>query len=229
MNYDTKIIHNGSEIDKITGALSVPIYQVSTFYQSDIENPGKYMYSRSENPTREALEKTVAVLENGKYGYAFASGMAAITSALLGFLKSGDHIVATQDIYGGTYRFLTKFLPRFGIETTFVDMTNSQNIRKAIKQNTRVLFIETPSNPLLTITDIKECAIITKEFNLISMIDNTFMTPYFQKPLDFGIDISIHSATKFLGGHSDLVAGIVVTSNEEYAKKIYSVQNDFGS
>lgn len=228
MKYGTKILHNGNEIDPNTGALSIPIYQTSTYHQSDLEHPGKYDYSRSGNPTREALEKTLAALENGTYGYAFASGMAA-TSSALAILKQGDHIIATEDIYGGSYRILTRFFTKFGIETTFVDMTRLDNIRAAVRPSTKALFLETPSNPLLKVTDIVGAVNIAREHNLITMIDNTFMSPYFQRPLDLGVDIVIHSATKFLGGHSDVIGGAVITNSEKLAKEIYFVQNGFGA
>ncbi len=228
MKYGTRILHNGNELDPHTGALSIPIYQASTYHQHDVDNPGKYEYSRSGNPTREALEKTLAALENGTDAYAFASGMAA-TSSALSILEQGDHIVATEDIYGGSYRILSRFFSKFGIKTTFVDMTQLENIEKAIQPNTKVLFLETPSNPLLKITDIAGVVQIAKRRHLITMIDNTFMSPYFQRPLDLGVDIVIHSATKFLGGHSDVIGGAVITKSKEMAAKIYFVQNGFGA
>jgi cystathionine beta-lyase len=228
MKYGTRILHNGNELDPHTGALSIPIYQASTYHQHDVDNPGKYEYSRSGNPTREALEKTLAALENGTNAFAFASGMAAISSAL-SILEQGDHIVATEDIYGGSYRILTRFFSKFGIKTTFVDMTRLENIENAIQPNTKALFMETPSNPLLKITDIAGMAQIAKQRGLLTMIDNTFMSPYFQRPLDLGVDLVIHSATKFLGGHSDVIGGAVVTKSKELAAKIYFVQNGFGA
>lgn len=228
MKYGTLILHNGNELDPHTGALSIPIYQASTYHQHDVDNPGKYEYSRSGNPTREALEKTLAALENGTAAYAFASGMAA-TSSALSILEQGDHIVATEDIYGGSYRILRSFFNKFGIKTTFVDMTRLENIEKAIQPNTKVLFLETPSNPLLKITDITGVVQIAKRRQLLTMIDNTFMSPYFQRPLDLGVDLVIHSATKFLGGHSDVIGGAVITKSKELAAKIYYVQNGFGA
>ncbi len=227
MKYGTLILHNGNELDPHTGALSIPIYQTSTYQQPD-NNPGKYEYSRSGNPTREALEKTVAALENGTYAYAFASGMAA-TSSALSILEQGDHIVATEDIYGGSYRILSKFFNKFGIQTTFIDMTHTENIEKVIQPNTKAIFLETPSNPLLKITDIAGVVQIAKRYQLMTIIDNTFMSPYFQRPLDLGVDLVIHSATKFLGGHSDVVGGAVITKSKELAAKIYFVQNGFGA
>ncbi len=228
MKYGTLILHNGNEFDPYTGALSIPVYQASTYQQHDVDNPGKYEYSRSGNPTREALERTLAALENGANAYAFASGMAA-TSSALSILEQGDHVVATEDIYGGSYRILSSFFNKFGIQATFVDMTRLENIKKAIQSNTKVLFLETPSNPLLKITDIAGVVQIAKRHHLLTMIDNTFMSPYFQHPLDLGVDLAIHSATKFLGGHSDVIGGAVITKSKELAAKIYFVQNGFGA
>ncbi|OHD34541.1 MAG: cystathionine gamma-synthase [Spirochaetes bacterium GWD1_27_9] len=229
MKYQTLILHNGNEIDKATGALNIPIYQASTFNQEDVEIHQKYTYARSENPTREALEKTVASLESGKHGYAFSSGMAAISSAISAFIEQGDHIIATSDIYGGSYRILTQFFNKFGVTTTLVDTTDLNNIKDAIKPNTKLLFLETPSNPLLKVTDIVGCVEIAKKHNLITILDNTFMSPYFQRPIELGIDVVVHSATKFIGGHSDVIGGVTVVKNDEYAKKIYFVQNGFGA
>ena len=228
MKYGTLILHNGHELDPHTGALSIPIYQVSTFHQHDIDNLGKYGYSRSANPTREAFENTLAVLENGTHGYAFSSGMAAISSSLA-ILDQGDHVVATEDIYGGSYRILTCFFNKFGLTTTFVDMTKLENLEEAIRPNTRAVLMETPSNPLLKITDIVGVVGIARKHGLLTMIDNTFMSPYFLRPLDLGVDIVIHSATKFLGGHSDVLGGAVITKSEELASRIYFVQNGFGA
>lgn len=228
MRYGTLILHNGNEIDPQTGALSIPIYQASTFHQADLQNPGKYDYARSGNPTREALENTMAALEKGTHAYAFASGIAAVSSVLATF-QQGDHLIATEDIYGGTYRALTGIFSKFGIETDFVDMTNINNIRSLIKPNTKAIFLESPSNPLLKVTDLVGAVKIAKEYNLLTIIDNTFMSPYFQRPLELGIDISIHSATKFLGGHSDVIGGVVVVKCPELAKKIYYIQNGFGA
>lgn len=228
MKYGTKILHNGNEIDPHTGALSIPIYQVSTFHQYDIDNLGKYDYARSGNPTREALEQTIAVLEGGKYGYAFASGMAAVSSVLSIFRK-GDHIIAPEDLYGGTYRVLTQFFNELGIEATFVDTSDVDAIKNAVRNNTKALYLETPSNPLLKISDLNAAVDIAKKHNIISIIDNTFMSPYFQRPLDLGVDISIHSATKFIGGHSDVIGGLVATNREDLAQRIRFIQNGYGA
>lgn len=228
VKYGTLILHNGNEIDPHTGALSMPVYQASTFHQHDIDDFGRYAYSRSGNPTREALEKTLAALENGSHAYAFSSGMAAISSSLA-ILEQGDHIVAPEDIYGGSYRVLTRFFPKFGITTTFADMSRLENIEQALKPSTRALFLETPSNPLLKITDLAGASEIAKKHGLLTIMDNTFMSPYFQRPLDLGIDIVVHSATKFLGGHSDVIAGAAITKSKELASKLYSVQLSFGA
>ncbi|GFP76075.1 trans-sulfuration enzyme family protein [Clostridium fungisolvens] len=228
MRFGTKLIHNGNEIDEETGALSIPIYQASTFHQRDIDNFGKYDYSRSGNPTREALEDTIAQLENGHRGFAFSSGMAA-TSSVLSIFSSGDHIVICEDVYGGTYRITTKVLSRFNIEFTFVDASKLENIRSAIKENTKAIFLETPSNPMLKITDLKGAISIAKEKDIIVIVDNTFMSPYLQRPLDLGADIVVHSATKFIGGHSDVVGGLAVAKTKELADRIYTIQNSFGA
>jgi cysteine-S-conjugate beta-lyase len=228
MKFGTKLIHNGNEIDKQTGALSIPIYQTSTYHQEDIDHPQEYDYSRSGNPTRKALEDTIAKLEGGYRGFAFSSGMAA-TSSALSIFSAGDHILICEDVYGGTYRITSKFFNRFDIEITFIDASDLNNIKNGIKSNTKALFLETPSNPLLKITDLKGAINIAKENNLLVLIDNTFMSPYLQRPIELGADIVIHSATKFIGGHSDVIAGLVVVKNEELAKRIYFVQNGFGA
>lgn len=228
MRFGTKLIHNSASIDKTTGALSVPIYQVSTFHQEDVAGGQQFDYSRSGNPTRLALEETVALLDKGTRAFAFASGMAA-TSAVLSTFSSGDHIVATENIYGGTYRATTTIFNRFNINTTFVDATSLDAIKAAINENTKAILLETPSNPLLKITDLIGAIEIAKEHNLLVVVDNTFMSPYLQRPLELGADIVIHSATKFLGGHSDVVAGLVVVKDEELGKEIYKIQNGLGA
>ncbi len=228
MKFGTRLLHTGTEIDPHTGAVSVPIYQVSTFDQISLEEPRQYDYARSGNPTRAALEQAIAVLEGGTTGLAFGSGMAAIAS-VLSIFSQGDHLVVCEDVYGGTYRALTKFFAKFGIETTFVDTTELQNIKAAIQPNTKALYLETPSNPTLKITDIKAAAEIAKAHNLLTIVDNTFMSPLLQRPLELGADIVIHSATKFLGGHSDVIAGLVVTKDTDIGKKVAFVQNCFGA
>lgn len=228
MRFGTKLIHNEGSIDRKTGAVSVPIYQAATYHQFDIDNFGDYDYSRSGNPTRDVLENQIALLEEGKRGFAFSSGMAAICS-VLSIFSAGDHLVVCGDVYGGTYRAVTKLFSRFGIEHTFVDTTETENIKDAIKSNTKAIYLETPSNPTLKITNIRAAARIAKENGVITIVDNTFLTPYLQKPLTLGADIVIHSATKFLGGHSDVLAGLVVTKDDEIGHRIYQVQNTFGA
>lgn len=226
--FATKLIHFGTEIDETTGASSVPIYQASTFHHFDLEQPPKHDYSRSGNPTREALEAYIALLEGGARGFAFSSGMSAISTAFL-LLSAGDHVIVTEDVYGGTYRLLTTVLNRLAIETTFVDMTDFEQVTAALRPNTKALFMETPSNPTLKITDIGRVASWAKEHGLLTMLDNTFMTPYHQRPIEHGVDLVIHSATKFLGGHSDVLAGLVVTADEELGRRVKALQNGLGT
>ena len=228
MRFATTLIHNGNEVDKTTGALSIPIYNTST-YDQDIDSAEiKFDYSRSGNPTREALENTISILEGGVRGFAFSSGMAAIAS-VLSLFSAGDHILVTKDVYGGTYRASTKLFNRFNINFQLIDVTDLENVRSSIKENTKAIYIETPSNPLMKITDIRGIVSIAKEKGLITIADNTFMTPYLQKPLDLGIDIVVHSATKFLNGHSDVVAGLAVVKSHELAQQLYFIQNTFGA
>jgi cystathionine gamma-lyase/homocysteine desulfhydrase len=228
MNKKTQLIHGGVTTDPYTGAVTTPIYQTSTYIQDDIGDIRQgYEYSRSANPTRTALEGLIADLEEGQFGYAFGSGMAAI-SAVIMLLDKGDHLLINSDVYGGTYRALSKVFTRFGIETDFIDTTQIDEIEQYIKPETKMLYIETPSNPLLRVTDIKKSAELAKSHNLISVVDNTFMTPYFQNPLKFGIDIVLHSATKYLGGHSDVVSGLVATNDETLAERIGFIQNSTG-
>lgn len=226
--FETKLIHFGSEVDEATGASSVPIYQASTFHHHDIYNPPQYDYSRSGNPTRQALEDYIAVLEGGVQGFAYASGMAAISSTLM-LLSAGDHLIVTEDVYGGTYRLLSTILSRMNIETTFVDMTQPEQVKAALKANTKAVYMETPSNPTLKITDIADISAWAREKGLLSIVDNTFMTPYYQRPIELGTDIVLHSATKFLGGHSDVLAGLAVARTEEVARQLKYVQNGLGT
>lgn len=225
---DTRLIHFGSEVDPATGASSVPIYQASTFHHHDIFNPPTHDYSRSGNPTRQALEDYIAVLEGGVRGFAFASGMAAISSTFMLF-SAGDHLIVTEDVYGGTYRLLTQILSRMNIETTFVDMTDLEAVKAALRPNTKAVYMETPSNPTLKITDIGAVAEWAREHDLISIVDNTFMTPYYQRPIEQGVDIVLHSATKFLGGHSDVLAGLAVARDNALADRLKYVQNGLGT
>ncbi len=228
MKFGTKLIHNGNDTDKSTGALSIPIYQASTYHQADIDNPQEFDYSRSGNPTRKALENTIAILEGGNRGFAFSSGMAA-TSSVLSIFAAGDHVIVCEDVYGGTYRISATFFKRFNLEVTFVDATDLDNISRSIKGNTKAVFLETPSNPLLKITDLRGAVAVAKKHGLLTIVDNTFMSPYLQRPLELGIDIVIHSATKFIGGHSDVIAGLTAVKEDELARRIYSVQNSFGA
>ncbi|MDW4092577.1 bifunctional cystathionine gamma-lyase/homocysteine desulfhydrase [Staphylococcus saprophyticus] len=228
MNKKTQLIHSGQTTDPYTGAVTTPIYQTSTYMQDGIGDMRQgYEYSRSANPTRSALEGLIADLEQGESGFAFGSGMAAI-SAVIMLLDKGDHLLINSDVYGGTYRALTKVFNRFGIDAEFIDTTNIEAVEQYIKPETKMLYIETPSNPLLRVTDIKKSAEIAKKHHLISVVDNTFMTPYFQNPLTLGIDIVLHSATKYIGGHSDVVAGLVATSDAELAERLGFIQNSTG-
>ncbi|WP_438431766.1 PLP-dependent transferase [Gorillibacterium sp. sgz500922] len=226
--FATRLIHFGAEVDQATGASSVPLYQASTFHHASIDAPPQYDYTRSGNPTRQALEDYIAGLEGGVRGFAFASGMAAISTAFL-LLSAGDHLICTEDVYGGTYRFLTVVASRLGIETTFVDMTDLDAVRAALKDNTKAVYMETPSNPTLKITDVAAVAAWAKECGLLTLLDNTFMTPYHQRPIEQGVDVVLHSATKFLGGHSDLLAGLAVAADENIAVRLKMLQNSLGS
>ncbi|KIL49708.1 bifunctional cystathionine gamma-lyase/homocysteine desulfhydrase [Jeotgalibacillus soli] len=229
MKPKTKLIHGGIFGDEATGAVSTPIYQVSTYKQDGVGGLRQgYEYSRTGNPTRHALEELIKDIENGHAGFAFGSGMGAISSVMM-MLGAGSHIVLTDDVYGGTYRVITKVLNTLGLEATFVDTSNPDNVTAAVKENTKAVFIETPTNPLLKVTDIAAVSAVAKEHGLLTIVDNTFTTPYFQNPLDLGADIVVHSATKYLGGHSDVVAGLVVVKNAKLAEKMHFVQNSVGA
>ncbi|QQD80823.1 bifunctional cystathionine gamma-lyase/homocysteine desulfhydrase [Bacillus siamensis] len=227
MKKKTLMVHGGITGDEKTGAVSVPIYQVSTYQQPKAGEHTGYEYSRTANPTRTALESLITELEGGAAGYAFGSGMAAITAVMMLF-DSGDHVILTDDVYGGTYRVMTGVLNRFGIEADFVDTSSKEKVQKAIRPNTKAIYIETPTNPLLKVTDLKLMSDIAKEAGVLLIVDNTFYTPYFQQPLSFGADIVLHSATKYLGGHSDVVGGLVVTADKELGEKLHYVQNSTG-
>ncbi|GAA0438774.1 MAG: bifunctional cystathionine gamma-lyase/homocysteine desulfhydrase [Bacillota bacterium] len=228
MRKKTKMIHGGITGDERTGAVSVPIYQVSTYQQDEIGKHRGYEYSRTGNPTRHALETVIADLENGVSGFAFGSGMAAITSVMMLF-QAEDHILMTDDVYGGSYRVMTNVLNRFHLEHTFIDTSDPELVEAAIQDNTKALYIETPTNPLLKVSDLKKMAEIASKYNLLLIVDNTFATPYWQLPLDLGADIVIHSATKYIGGHSDVVAGLVVVNSDELAKRTHYIQNSVGA
>lgn len=226
MRKKTRLIHGGAGVDKTVGAMSPPIYQASTFKQEGVGN-FSYEYARTGNPTREALENLIADLEGGKRGFAFASGMAAI-SAVMDLFQTGDHIVVTDDVYGGTYRYMTKILNRRNIDVTFVDTSNLDEVKESIRPETKAIYIETPTNPLLKVSDIAALAAIAKASDLLFIVDNTFNTPYWQTPIELGANIVIHSATKYLGGHSDVVAGLVVVDDEELGEDIHFIQNGSG-
>ena len=228
MRAKTKLIHAGIVGDEATGAVSTPIYQVSTYKQEAVGKFKGYEYSRTGNPTRHALEVLISELEGGFAGFAFASGMAATSSVMMLFSK-GDYVILTDDVYGGTFRVISKVLNRFGIEATFVDTGDLSNVEAALQENTKAIFLETPTNPLLKITDIEAIAKFAKEKGLLTIVDNTFMTPYFQQPISLGADIVVHSATKYLGGHSDVVAGLVVVNSDQLATDLHFVQNSVGA
>ncbi|ACD96777.1 trans-sulfuration enzyme family protein [Trichlorobacter lovleyi] len=228
MKIATQLIHAGPTVDQQTGALGVPVYQISTYRQTSFEHFGKYDYARGDNPTREAVEEVVARLEGGTRCLAFASGMAAISTTLMIF-SPGDHLVVCDDVYGGAYRVLTSIFSRMGINASFVDATDLAAIEAAIRPETRALYLETPSNPLLKVTDLRGAAAIAKRHGIITLVDNTFMTPYLQRPLELGCDIVLHSGTKFLNGHSDVICGFAVTRDDELGQRIRYIQNAFGT
>ncbi len=228
MKPKTRLIHGGIFGDEATGAVSTPIYQVSTYKQEAVGKFKGYEYSRTGNPTRHALEELIADVEYGHAGFAFGSGMAAISSVMMLF-SAGDHVILTDDVYGGTYRVINKVLNRFGLEFTFVDTGDLEQVKAAVQENTKAIFIETPTNPLLKVTDIETVATFAKGNGLLTIVDNTFMTPYFQNPIALGADIVLHSATKYIGGHSDVVAGLVVVNTEQLAEELHFVQNSVGA
>lgn len=228
MKFSTRLIHGSHTIDPATGAVSIPIYQTSTFAQTSVDHFGKYDYARSGNPTREALEAVMADLEGGTAAFAFGSGMAAIASTMMLFAP-GAHLVVCEDVYGGAYRLLTKLFSQWGLQVTFVDATSLESIEAAIRPETRALYLESPSNPLLKITDLRGAVGIAKKHGLLTLVDNTFMTPYLQRPLELGCDISLHSGTKFINGHSDVVCGFAVVKDEKLAHRLGFIQNAFGA
>jgi cystathionine beta-lyase/cystathionine gamma-synthase len=228
MKAGTKYIHAGAEPDPSTGAIMTPIYQTSTFVQ---EAPGKHKgfeYARSQNPTRFALEEALAVIENGKYGLAFSSGVAA-TDAVIKLLQPGDEVIAANDMYGGTYRLFTKIFEKFGIKFHYVNMQEAENIKPYINKNTKLIWTETPTNPLINIVDIAAVAVIAKANNILLCVDNTFASPYLQNPLDLGADIVMHSATKYLGGHSDVIQGALVMNDQALRDQLYFIQKSCGA
>ena len=226
-NIESALIHGGIYGDEYTKAVNVPIYQTSTYEQNGLGETPKWEYSRTGNPTRAALEALIAELEGGKAGFAFASGMAAIT-AVLSLFHTGDKILISSNVYGGTFRVLDKIFSNFGIGYSIEDTTNINELEKKITSDVKAILVESPANPLLTVTDLKAVADLAKKHNILSVVDNTFMTPYLQRPIELGIDIVIHSATKYLGGHSDVVAGLVVVNDDELTKKLAFIQNSTG-
>ncbi|HEX3642779.1 MAG TPA: cystathionine gamma-synthase [Ktedonobacteraceae bacterium] len=228
MKFSTKAIHAGQGPDPTTGAIMTPIYQTSTYAQTGLGEHKGYDYSRSGNPTRTALEACLAALENGRYGLAFASGLAA-EQGVLSLLSTGNHIVSSDDLYGGTYRLFEDIMRRYNIETTYVATSTIEDYEKAIRPNTKMLWLETPTNPLLRLADIRAIADIAHRHKILLVVDNTFSSPYFQQPLDLGADIVVHSTTKYINGHSDVIGGIVVMNDEEVYQNIQFYQNAAGA
>jgi cystathionine beta-lyase/cystathionine gamma-synthase len=228
MGFATTAIHTGSEPDEATGSVTVPIYQTSTYAQDGLGKNKGYEYARTQNPTRSAVERNLAALEGGRFGFAFASGMAAI-DATLRLVKSGEHVVVSDNTYGGTARLFNRILTNYGITFDYVDTSEPLNVEAAIKPNTKMVFIETPTNPVMIVTDLKEVSEIAHRAGARVVCDNTFMSPYLQRPLEFGVDIVVHSTTKYLNGHSDGVGGVVVLNDEEDANWIGFVQNSVGA
>ncbi len=228
MKFNTKTIHGGQEHDPAYGSVMPPIYQTSTYAQSTPGGHKGYEYSRTHNPTRNALEKAFASIENGNYGLAFGSGLAAI-DAIIKLLKPGDEVISTNDLYGGSYRLFTKIFEGFGIKFHFVGMESVRNIQAKVNSNTKLIWVETPTNPMLNIIDIKAVSVVAKKHNILLAVDNTFATPYLQLPLDLGADVVMHSVTKYIGGHSDVVMGALIVKDKELAEKLYFIQNASGA
>jgi cystathionine beta-lyase/cystathionine gamma-synthase len=228
MKFGTKAIHAGLEPDSATGAIMTPIYQTSTYVQDGIGNHKGYEYSRTGNPTRNALEANLAGIENGKYGACFGSGLAAI-DCVIKMLNPGDEVISTNDLYGGSYRIFKTIFEKYGIKFHFVDMLDTQNIANAVNANTKLIWVETPTNPMMNIIDIKAVSVIAKTVGAMLGVDNTFATPYLQNPLDLGADIVMHSVTKYLGGHSDVVMGALICNDDQIADEMYRIQNSSGA
>lgn len=228
MKLGTKLIHAGVEPDPSTGAIMTPIFQTSTYVQSAPGDHKGYEYARTQNPTRNALQNALAAIENGKYGLCFSSGMAA-TDAVIKLLSPGDEVIAANDMYGGTYRLFTKIFEKYGLKFHFVDMQNTENISQNINSNTKLIWTETPTNPMMNITDIQAVSNIAKQHNIFLCVDNTFASPYLQTPLDLGADIVLHSATKYLGGHSDVVHGCLIMNDEVLNERLKFIQNSCGA
>lgn len=228
MKFETKVIHGGTQVDPVTGAVTTPIYQTSTYHQKELGGGAKYEYTRGENPTRFALESVMADIENGTDGFAFSSGMAAI-HATMSLLKAGDHIVMANDVYGGTFRLVNRIMAELGIKFTAVDTADSDALKAAMTPETKMVYLESPSNPLMHVTDIAEASKIAHEGGAIAVVDNTFASPYNQNPLDLGADVVVHSGTKYLGGHADLLSGFVVVKDAELAERIKFIQMSIGA
>ncbi len=228
MKFGTKAIHAGVEPDPTTGAIMTPIYQTSTYVQESPSKHKGYGYARGANPTRNALQKSIAALENGKFGLCFSSGMGA-TDAVIKLLKPGDEVITSNDLYGGSYRMFTKIFEKYGIKFHFIDLTKIENAKPFINANTKLMWLETPSNPLMSIIDLKACCDLAKKHNFLVAVDNTFASPYLQNPLDLGADIVMHSVTKYLGGHSDVVMGALVVNDEKLRDELYFILNSCGA
>jgi cystathionine beta-lyase len=228
MKFGTKAIHAGVHPDPATGAIMTPIYQTSTYVQDGVGNHKGYEYSRTQNPTRHALEKNIAAIENGKYGACFGSGLAAI-DCVIKMLNPGDEVISTNDLYGGSYRIFKTIFEKYGIVFHFVDMQNTTEVERLTNENTKIIWVETPTNPMMNIIDIAAMSLIAKKVGALLCVDNTFATPYLQTPLDLGADIVMHSVTKYLGGHSDVIMGALVTSDEKIANEMYRIQNSSGA
>ncbi len=227
MGFSTDAIHAGQTPDPVTGAVITPIYQTSTYAQEELGKHKGYEYGRTHNLTRQAMEKNIAALEKGKHGIAFSSGLAA-THALMSLVKAGDHVVISNNVYGGTYRLFELVMKDYGIDFSWVDTSELSNIENAIKENTKLVYLETPTNPMLNLTDLEGAAAICKKHNLISIVDNTFMSPYFQNPLTLGCDIVLHSSTKYINGHSDVIGGIIATNDDKIHERLRYIQNAAG-
>lgn len=228
MKFDTKSVHSGRKPDPTTGSISTPIYQTSTFLFEDFDKPRECDYSRTNNPNRIALGEAIADLEGGHKGFIFASGMAAVTTAIH-LLKAGDHVISCDDLYGGTHRLFADIMSKFAIEFTFMKLDDEQKLRDAIKPNTKLIWVETPSNPLLTITDLEMVSKVARELDILTLCDNTFSSPYFLRPIEYDIDLVLHSTTKYLNGHSDVIGGAIVTTTEELSEEIQFLLNGMGT
>ena len=228
MKFATKQIHAGQHPEETTGAVITPIFQTSTYSNKKLGESKGYDYGRTINPTRTALQQNLASLENGKHGFCFSSGMAAV-QAVISLFKPGDHIICTNNVYGGTYRLFEQVIKNYGLEFSYVDTSDFEELKNSIKENTKFIYVETPTNPMLNITDLKKLGELGKARNIITCTDNTFMSPYFQNPLDFGIDVTLHSSTKYINGHSDVIGGCLITNDDSIAESLKFLQNSIGA